>query len=107
MKDSPFWNNTVPKVLSTYAIIVFVLLWAGFALALMVNQDWLDLLWHKVQGLPFLAEITVWVLFLPIMVGLWIWESPWSDLLRVAALAGIAGWTLLAITSFVRAHRAS
>ena len=69
------------------------------------NREWLDLLWNWVQALPSVAEIIGWVLFLPIMVGLWIWESSWPDLVRLLAFAGIAVWTLLAVSSFLRAVR--
>jgi hypothetical protein len=105
MEDSSFWNITVPRVLSTYAITIFAMLWIGFAIALVVNREWLDLLWNWVQALPTVVESIVWVVFLPIMVGLWIWESSWSNLVRLLAFAGIVGWTLLAGYSFMRAVR--
>jgi hypothetical protein len=34
-------------------------------------------------------------LFLPVMVGLWIWESTWPLLVRLVLVVGIAGWNLL------------
>ena len=105
MRDSSFWSVTVPQVLGTYAIVIFAMLWVGFAIALVVNREWLDLLWNWVQALPSVAEIIVWVLFLPGMVGLWIWESSWPDLVRLLAFAGIVVWTLLAVSSFLRAVR--
>jgi len=105
MNDSPFWNVTVPRVLSTYAIVIFTILWVGFAIALIVNREWLDLLWNWVQALPSVAEIIIWVFVSPIMVGLWIWESSWSALVRLLAFSGIAGWTALAVSSFLRAFR--
>ena len=105
MRDSSFWNVTVARVLSTYAIVIFALLWVGFAIALAVNPEWLDLLWNWVRALPTVAEIIVWVLFLPIMAGLWIWESSWPALVRLLAFAGIIVWTFLAVSSFVRAVR--
>jgi len=70
MNGSPFWNVTVPRVLSTYAIVTFTILWVGLAIALVMNSEWLDLLWNWVGALPSVAEIIVWVIFLPIMVGL-------------------------------------
>ena len=105
MSDSTFWSVTVPRVLSTYAVVIFAVLWVGFAVALVVNREWLDLLWDWVRALPLLAEIIVWVLFLPIMVGLWIWESSWSNLVRLLAFAGIVGWTVIAVYNFVRYWR--
>jgi len=105
MRDSSFWSVTVPRVLGTYAIVIFATLWVGFAIALVVNREWLDLLWNWVRALPAVAEIIVWVLFLPIMAGLWIWESSWPTLVRLLASAGIVVWTLLAVSSFLRSVR--
>jgi ABC-type proline/glycine betaine transport system permease subunit len=105
MRSSEIWNVTVPRVLSTYAIVIFALLWVGLAIALAVNREWLDLLWNWVEALPAVAEIIVWVLFLPILVGLWIWESSWPAIVRLLVYAGIVAWTLLAVTSFLRVVR--
>ena len=105
MTESSFWSVTVPRVLSTYAILILAIMWGGFAVALVVNLEWLDLLWNWVRALPSVAEIIVWVFFLPIMVGLWIWESSWPALVRLLAFAGIVVWTLLAVSSFLRAVR--
>ena len=105
MRDSSFWNVTVPRVLGTYAIVIFAILWVGFAISLVVNPEWLDLLWNWVRALPSVAEIIAWVLFLPIMVGLWVWESSWPALVRLLAFAGVVVWTLLAVSSFLRAVR--
>jgi hypothetical protein len=105
MRDSSFWDVTVPRVLSTYAIAIFAIWWVGFAIAWVVNREWLDLVWNGVRALPSVAQVVVWVFFLPIMVGLWIWESSWSALANLLALAGIVVWTLLAVSSFLRAMR--
>jgi hypothetical protein len=105
MKDSSFWDVTVPRVLSTYAVLICALLWVGFAIALIVNREWLDLLWNWVRGLPLLPEIVVWVLFLPIMTALWIWQSSWPVLVQLLAWGGIVGWTALAVSGLIRALR--
>ena len=105
MRDSSFWSITFPRVLSTYAIVIFAFLWVGFAIALVVNRESLDLLWNWVRALPSVVEIFVWVFFLPIMAGLGIWESSWPPLVRLLAFAGIVVWTLLAMSSFLRAVR--
>jgi hypothetical protein len=85
--------------------MIFAILWVGFAIALVVNHEWLDILWNWVRALPSVAEIIVWVVFLPIMVGLWIWESSWTAIVRLLAFAGIGVWTLLAVSSFFRAMK--
>ncbi|MFC2030574.1 hypothetical protein ACFLWA_07600 [Chloroflexota bacterium] len=105
MRDSSFWSVTVPRVIGAYAIVILAILWGGFAITLVVNREWLDLLWNWVRALPTVAEIIVWVLFLPIMTGLWIWQSSWPALVRLLAFAGIVVWTLLAVSSFLRAVR--
>jgi len=81
------------------------MLWVGLAIALLVNREWLDLIWNWVRALPSVLEIIVWVLFLPITVGLWVWESSWPTFVSLLAFAGIVVWTLLAASSFVRAMR--
>jgi hypothetical protein len=105
MKDASFWSRTVSRALSTYALVIFAVLWVGFGVALVVNREWLDLLWNWVRALPLVPRILVWMLFLPGTVGLSIWRSSWSALVRLLALAGIVGWTLLAVSSFIRAWR--
>ena len=105
MRDTSFWSVTVSRALSTYAIVIFAILWVGFAIAIVVNPGWLDLLWNWVQALPSVAEIIVWVFLLPIMVGLWMWESSWPTFVSLLVFAGIVGWTLLAVSSFLRFGR--
>lgn len=105
MTDSSFWNDLVTKTLTIYANVIFVVLWVGFAVALIVNREWLDLLWNWTQALPLLPKIIIWVFFLPILVGLWIWESSWPVLGRLVGLAGIVGWTVLAVYSWFETFR--
>jgi hypothetical protein len=105
MKESSFWGDIVPRAMNFYAILIFVVLWVGFGIALVVNPEWLDILWNFVRELPLVAEIIVWVLLLPIMVGLWIWESSWPALVRLLGFAGIVAWTFLPVSSLLRSAR--
>jgi len=105
MRDSLFWDVIVPRVMGTYANLIFLVLWVGIITALLVNREWLDMLWNWAQALPIVPRIIVWVLFLPIMVGLWIWESTWPILGRLVGFAGIVAWTLLAAYSLIRDFR--
>ena len=82
MKDSAFWNVLFTRALNIYAIVIFVVLWVGFAVALVANRQWLDLLWDWVRALPLVPEIIVWALLLPIMAGLWIWQASWRCVLK-------------------------
>jgi hypothetical protein len=105
MRDAGFWNDVVSKGMSLYAGLIFAVLWVGFVVALLVNREWPGQIWSWVQSLPPVPRVIVWVLLLPIMVGLWIWESPWPTLGRLAGLAGIVAWTLLAVSSLYKAFR--
>lgn len=105
MGNSSFWDVTFARALTVYANVIFAILWVGFAIALMANPGWLDSLWSWVRGLPLLAEIIVWVLFLPITVLLWIWESAGGTLVKLLGFAGLVGWTLTAISSILRNFR--
>ena len=105
MRESTFWAVTVPRIMSTYANVVFVVLWAGFITALIVNREWLEVLWNWGQALPLTPKIIIWVIFTPIVVGLWIWESSWPVFGRLVGFTGMVIWTLLAVSSLYKAFR--
>jgi hypothetical protein len=67
-----------------------VLLWLAFAAALMFHQGALESVWQWLTGLPLLLEVVLWILFLPITLGLWIWESDLSLWLRLVLVIFIA-----------------
>lgn len=74
---------------------VFAVLWVAFGAALLWSQGSLDQAWETVRGLPLILQIGAWLLFLPVMAGLWIWETTWPLIVRVLLIVGIAGWNLL------------
>ena len=47
------------------------------------------------RDLPLIVQIVVWILFLPVMIGLWIWESTWPLIVRLVLVVGVAGWNLI------------
>ena len=91
--------------MTIYANAIFVVLWVGFVIALVANREWLDVLWNWAQALPLVPKIIVWMVFLPIMAGLWIWESSWPALGRLVGFAGIVAWTLVAVSNLFRVFR--
>jgi hypothetical protein len=105
MKETSFSSDIISRTLTIYANLIFVVLWVGFVIALVVNREWLDEIWIWAQALPLVPKIIVWILFLPIMVGLWIWESSWPALGRLVGFAGIITWTLLAVYSLYKLFR--
>jgi hypothetical protein len=99
MREASFWNDFFSKSMTIYANLIFLVLWGGIVVALAMNRQWIDDAWIWAQALPTVQRIIVWVLFLPIMVSLWIWESSWSPLGRVVGFGGIVAWTFLAVRS--------
>jgi hypothetical protein len=75
--------------------VIFAAIWIAFGVALVWSQGSLDQAWQTIRGLPLLLQAIVWVLFLPVTLGLWIWETSWPVILRLVLVLGIAGWNLL------------
>jgi hypothetical protein len=84
---------------------MFAVMWIGFAYALLVDPDLLDRAWEWFVDLPTPIAIVVWVLVLPIPVGLWIWHSSWPPVVGALLALGMVAWTVLAVSSLVRAVR--
>ena len=92
----PFVNGIlIPFLESGAAFVLFALLWGAFAYALFARQASLDETWHTIRSLPFAVQAVIWLLFLPVMAGLWVWEATWPVVLRFVLVAGLAGWNLL------------
>ena len=75
--------------------VVFAIVWVAFGSGLVFSQGSVDQAWHAIRDLPLVVQIVVWVLFLPVMVGLWVWETSWPFIVRLALVLGVAGWNLL------------
>jgi hypothetical protein len=74
---------------------IFLVVWVAFGAGIVVSQGSVDQAWQAIRDLPIVAQAVVWVLFLPVMIGLWVWESDWPFLFRVVLVVGLAGWNLL------------
>lgn len=74
---------------------VFALIWIAFGAGLLWSQGSVDHAWETIRGLPLIVQAVVWLLFLPVMIGLWIWETSWPLIVRVILVVAIAGWNLL------------
>jgi hypothetical protein len=80
--------------------VLFAVLWAAFAGALILSQGSLDQTWEWIRGLPLIVQGVVWLLFLPVVAGLWIWESSWPLAIRLVLVFGLGFVNL--ITFFPR-----
>jgi hypothetical protein len=76
-------------------LLVFGALWTVFAFALVRDQAGLDATWLRLRHLPLIVQALIWLLFLPVMLGLFIWRRAWPPAARMLVIAGIAGWNLL------------
>jgi hypothetical protein len=77
--------------------VLFAVLWIAFGAALIWSQGSLDAAWQWVRGLPLIVQGIVWVLFLPVMFGLWVWETTWPAIWRLLIIGGVAGWNLIVL----------
>jgi ABC-type amino acid transport system permease subunit len=75
--------------------VIFAVLWLVFAAGLIWSQGTVDQAWQTIRDLPLVVQIVVWVLFLPVMFGLWVWETSWPLVVRLILVLGAAGWNLL------------
>lgn len=88
-------GNTV-AFMADYGILfaVFAVIWVAFGAALIWSQGSVDAAWQAIRDLPLLIEGLVWLLFLPVMVALWIWETSWPVALRLLLVISIGAWNL-------------
>jgi len=76
---------------------VFAVLWAAFGIGLVASQGSLHEAWLWIRSLPLIVQGLVWLLFLPVTMGLFIWETTWPLVLRLVLVTGLAGWNLLVL----------
>lgn len=75
--------------------IIFAGLWLALGAGLVWSQGSVDAAWQSIRALPMILQGIVWLLFLPVMIGLWIWEASWPLVVRLTLILGVAGWNLL------------
>jgi hypothetical protein len=74
---------------------IFALIWVAFGAALILSQGSIDAAWQWVRSLPLVLQGLVWLLFLPVMLAVWIWETTWPVIVRLILVIGIGGWNLM------------
>ena len=72
----------------------FTVLWIAFVVALAFSPGTLDDVWHAGRRRALVIQAVAWLLFLPIMIGLWIWERPWPVPIRVVLASALGAWTV-------------
>lgn len=82
------------RIINIFAFVVLTLLWVGFAAALLFNRELLDTTWQAFRSWPLVIQLVIGLLVLPVIAGLWIWETSWPVLLRLILVAGLAWVTV-------------
>ena len=77
-------------ILNIAAFAILTILWIAFGAALFFNRAILDTVWQSFRGFPLVFQIVMGLLVLPVVLGLWIWESTWPLWLRLLLVIGLA-----------------
>jgi hypothetical protein len=89
-------TGIIPVLVRTGALfLAFAALWAAFLVALVADPGRLAAAWQAITSLPLPVQAIAWLLFLPLVAGLWIWSTDWPQVVRVVLVLGIGGWNLL------------
>jgi hypothetical protein len=86
-------------LINVTAFTILAALWFAFAVALVGSRSSLDATWRSVGVLPVPVRGAIWLLALPVMVGLAVWEGAWRTrswpvIVRLLVVAGLALATL-------------
>ena len=84
------------RMISCTAFVVLALLWLGFGAALVFNPGILDTVWQLFRSWPLVGQAVIALLTLPVVLGLWIWNTGLPFWLRLVIVIGLAGATLYA-----------
>jgi hypothetical protein len=76
------------------AFALLTLLWLAFGAALLFDRGLLDQAWQRFRSWPLLVQLVVGLLTLPVVAGLWVWETTWPAWLRLALVIGLAWVTV-------------
>jgi hypothetical protein len=90
----PVIDAFIPMITNGVAFVIFAVIWGAFAYGLVASHGGLDTAWQWLRGLPWVVQALLWLLFLPVTVALWIWETGWPFVLRIVLVLGLAGWNL-------------
>ena len=102
---APAWSRRLELILSVYAVAVLTIAWIGVVLALILDPDLPESAWTWLTDAAVPVQVLLWVLLLPITLGLWIWTSDFPTVVLLAYGLGLAMWTLTAVRSLWKAVR--
>lgn len=89
-------TSAIPGLVAHGVLLaVFAAMWLAFAAGLVADPAAPGRAWGAIGQLPLPAQGLAWLLFLPLMAGLWVWSTDWSLAIRLVVVGGIAAWNLL------------
>jgi len=76
-------------------LLVFAAMWVALGVAIVRAPARVDAAWRRLRALPLLVQLLAWVLLLPVVAAVAIWQLGWPKIARVVVVAAIAAWNLL------------
>lgn len=84
----------IDLLISIFAFTVLTLLWIGFGAALLFKRELLEQAWRLFCSWSILIQLLLALLLLPVVLGLWIWQTRWPAWLRLLLVTGLAWMTV-------------
>jgi hypothetical protein len=81
-------------VFNVLVFLVFGVLWLCFAAALLFAPADLDALWRNFRQRNVVLQALGWLLFLPLVAALFVWERRWQVAVRLVLVLAIAALNL-------------
>lgn len=89
-------TSVIPVLVRTGILwLAFAGLWAALLLALVTSPAALDDVWQAIGRLPLVGQALLWLLFLPLMAGMWTWSTDWPLVARVGVVLALAAWNIV------------
>jgi hypothetical protein len=89
-------TSLIPRLVSSgLVLLIYAAIWIAVGAALVSDPAALDEAWRTVGALALPLQALVWLLFLPVMAGLWVWGTDWPEVVRLVVMAALAGWSVL------------
>jgi hypothetical protein len=89
-------TSVIPVLVRTGILwLAFALMWAGFLITVVVDPAALDAAWRAIGAMPLIGQALLWLLFLPVMAGLWTWATDWPLVVRLVLILALAAWNLI------------
>ncbi len=82
------------RTINLLAFAVLTFLWLAFIAAMIFNEGLLLTAWQTLCSWLLVIQIVVWLLALPVTLGLWIWQMSWPLALRLVLVIGLAWVTV-------------